>query len=283
MSAPRETWRLLPFGAADAATELAAGEALLGGMAHAPEPALRWYGARTNALVIGSGQRPAEVDGAALAAAGVSLHKRASGGTAVLFVPGFLMQDVALPAGHPLRLDDVSESYSWLGAVWQEALRSLGVTTELISIPAARADSAAVDPALRVACFGGRSPYELLADGRKLVGFSQVRRRQGSLLQVGVYRRWPGRELAALLRLPAERRDPFALALAERVAGLDELQPAPDQTALIAAFAAALARRHGATLVPAPWRPDELALREAAVARFAPIDLSATVPPTPAS
>jgi lipoate---protein ligase len=283
MSATPELWRLLPFSADDAAAELAAGEALLGGLAHEAAPALRWYGARTPALVLGSGQRPSEVDGAALAAAGIALHKRASGGTAVLFVPGFLMQDVALPAGHPLRLDDVSESYRWLGGVWQEALAALGVATELISIPAARADSAAADPLLRLACFGGRSPYELLADGRKLVGFSQIRRRQGSLLQVGVYRSWPGRALAALLRLPAAGRDAFAAALAARVVGLDELLPDPDEEALIAAFDRALERRHAVRLLPAPWRPDEAALRAAALARFAPIDPGATIPPQPAS
>ena len=32
-----------------------------------------------------------------------------------------------------------------------------------------------------VACFGGLSPYEVLAGGRKVVGLSQTRRRQGTL------------------------------------------------------------------------------------------------------
>jgi hypothetical protein len=71
-------------------------------------------------------------------------------------------------------------------------------------------------------------------------------------------------------------------ALAERVVGLDELITAPHE-GLIDAFAAALARRHGVALRPSPWRADELQLREAARARFAPLDPTATIPPTPAS
>ncbi|MFN8108519.1 MAG: hypothetical protein U0Y82_01520 [Thermoleophilia bacterium] len=39
----------------------------------------------------------------------------------------------------------------------------------------------------RVACFGGFSPFEVVgADGRKLVGLAQVRRRTGTLFQCGI-------------------------------------------------------------------------------------------------
>lgn len=279
-----KTWRLLPFSALPAGEELAASEGLLAGRAAEPRPAVRWYGAEQLALVIGSGQRPHEVDGAAVAAVGATLHKRASGGTAVLFVPGFLMQDIALPPDHPLYRTDVSESYAWLGAVWAEALGELGVQTTLIDVPTARADTHGADPLVRRACFGGRSPYELLAGGRKLVGFSQIRRRAGALFQVGLYARWPGRELAALLRLPDEERQATADALAARVAGLDELLPAPPPAKAIAdAFARSLARRHGVSLVDAPWRPDELAAARAALPRYAPLDPAATLPPAPSS
>jgi lipoate-protein ligase A len=284
MSIPQERWRLLPYGEGGADAELAAGEALLAGLAAEARPAMRWYGARQLALVIGSGQRPSEVDGEALAAAGGTLHKRASGGTAVLFVPGFLMQDIALPPGHRLFRDDVSESYRWLGEVWAAALAELGVATELVSIAAARADTAAASPLVRRACFGGRSPYELLAGGRKLVGFSQIRRRPGALIQVGVYTRWPGQELAALLRMPAAERAPLAEALAARVVGLAELLPAPPTAeAVMAAFERALAGEIGVGLEPAAWRPDEELAREAALARFAPLAPAATNPPAPAS
>lgn len=269
-----EPWRLLPYSAGAPGDELAAGEALLVGLAESQVPAVRWYGASGLALVIGSGQRLTEVDGAAIAAAGATLHRRASGGAAVLFVPGFLMQDIALPISHPLYRGDVSESYRWLGEVWAAALAELGIPVDLVSIAAARADTAGADPLVRRACFGGRSPYELLAGGRKLVGLSQIRRRAGALFQVGLYRRWPGRELAELLRIPPAERGATAAALAARVVGLEELheQP-PQQEAIAAAFAQALEQRHRARLLPAPWRADELAA-QATATRYRPLDVT---------
>ncbi|GAB4440815.1 MAG: ligase [Chloroflexi bacterium OHK40] len=289
MSHETEIWRLLPFSELPPAEELAAAEAMLAGLAHAPRPGLRWYGARSLALVLGSGQRPTEADGPALTATGVTLHKRASGGTAVLFAPGFLMQDIALPATHPLRRDDVSESYRWLGELWAEALAELGIPTELVSIPAARADTQTTDPRVRLACFGGRSPYELLAAGRKLVGFSQIRRRHGALFQAGLYAHWPGRELAALLRMPqpareAADREALAEALARRVVGLDELLPTPPAPdAIMAAFDRALARRHGVALTPDAWSAEELAVAAGAASRYGPIAIPATPAPAPTS
>ncbi|MFQ3661878.1 MAG: ligase [Chloroflexaceae bacterium] len=269
---PASRWRLLPYSAHPPEAELAAAEALLAGLAHTPRPALRWYGARRPALVIGSGQRLSDVDASALAAAGITLHKRASGGTAVLFVPGFLMQDIALPADHPLHQPDVSESYSWLGEMWAATLGELGIAARLVSIPEARADARALDPLARLACFGGRSPYEVLVNERKVVGFSQIRRRPGALLQVGLYTHWPGRALAALLRLPPAERESLAALLDRRVAGLAELLPEPPPPErIIAAFARALADRHGVVLTPEGWREDELATVAAAQPRYAPI------------
>lgn len=281
-----EVWRLLPFSAGPAHSELAAAEAMLVGLAHEPRPALRWYGAAGRALVLGSGQRLTDADGAALAAVGATLHKRASGGTAVLFVPGLFMQDIALPAAHPLRRDDVSESYRWLGAVWADALDALGVPAEPVSVAAARADSQATDALVRRACFGGISPYEVMTGGRKLVGFSQVRRRQGALLQVGVYSHWPGRALAELLALDESERADLVRRLDARVCGLGELlADLPDLERIAAAFATALARRHGIDLAPATWSAAELEARAAALPRFAPLslDTGATAGPISAS
>jgi lipoate---protein ligase len=281
-----ESWRLLPYSEDAADEELARGEALLAGLAETGRPALRWYAARRPSLVLGSGQRPTEVDGAALAAADTRLHRRASGGAAVLFAPGFLMQDVALPPQHALYRSDVSESYAWLGFVWRATLTALGLAElELVSIAAARADGQHADPLVRRACFGGRSPYEVLAGGRKLVGFSQIRRRAGALFQVGLYTHWSGAALAALLRLSAAERTATAAALDARVVGLDALWPAPPSpAALMGAFAAALKREHGVELEATPWSATELVSAQQAVAgRYRALELTATIPPGPAS
>jgi lipoate-protein ligase A len=279
-----DLWRLLPHSAGTAQDELASAEALLAGLLSAPRAALRWYESPDPALVIGSGQRLADVNQAACAAAGVSLHRRASGGTAVLFVPGLLMQDLVLPPGHSMALPDVSESYRWLGEVWAEALARVGVEAAPISVRDAREDTQALSPLLRLACFAGRSPYEILADRRKLVGFSQVRRRHGSLFQVGIYTRWPGAELARLLSLAPDAAEALAEGLAARVVGLDELLPTPPApAALMRAFAEALAARHAAELAPDDWRDDELTALRAALPRYAPLALAATDRPAQAS
>lgn len=269
---PAQTWRLLPRDASDPAADLAAGVAMLAGLARTQQPAVRWYAADQPALVIGSGQRLDEIDRDAVRAAGVTVHRRASGGTAVLFAPGFLMQDIALPFGHPLHTTDVTASYAWLGDVWRDALADLGISGSPVDIAAARADTAALDPLTRRACFGGQSPYEVLVDGRKLVGFAQVRRRQGALLQVGLYTAWPGRELANLLALSAGERSELTARLAGRVVGLNELRnPPPHHDAIQAAFTQALQRRHNIRLAPSTWNPDEATALSDARARFAPL------------
>jgi lipoate-protein ligase A len=194
------------------------------------------------------------------------------------------MQDLALPPGHPLAIPDVSESYRWLGEVWADALESVGVPAEPITVHDAREDTRALAPLLRQVCFAGRSPYEILADGRKLVGFSQVRRRHGVLLQVGIYTRWPGADLAHLLNIAPQDAEALADHLATRVAGLDELRPTPPApAALIRAFAEALAARHGVALVADAWRDDEQLARQAALPRYAPINRAATATPPQAS
>jgi hypothetical protein len=79
-------------------------------------------------------------------------------------------------------------------------------------------------------------------------------------------------------------REALVAALAARVVGLDELLPAPpDPAALQAAFAGALRRRHGVELQPAAWRDDEAAAAAAALPRYLPLDLAATIPAAPPS
>jgi lipoate-protein ligase A len=274
MGESAQIWRLLPYSAAKADDELARGEALLTGMLTTGRPAVRWYGATQRALVIGSGQRLGEVDSAALRHTGVNLHRRASGGTAVLFVPGLLMQDLALPPDHPLYCTDITSSYAWLGAVWVEVLTRLGLSAvELVPVPTARTDTLATDDRVRRACFGGRSPYEVIVGGRKLVGFSQIRRRAGALFQVGLYSTWPGEALTALLRLTDEERSATSSALAARVVGLDELLPlVPEPALLMATFADVLAQQHGVMLEPVPWSDAEEAAAQIAAERYRPID-----------
>jgi lipoate-protein ligase A len=204
----------------------------------------------------------------------VCLVKRQAGGTSVFASAGVLGLDIALPACHGLVSSDVVEGYRWLGEVWTFALQDLGVATRLVSIEEARATTPPEDDvadALRAACFGTLSPYEVLSNGRKLVGLAQVRRRAGVLLQSGVHRHFDGDTLARLLR-PG---DPSTLAQAlQKVAvGLDELDvDVPTTSKVMSAFGKCLEQHQNVRLRDGEWTRDEIDLADAYVAQSAPME-----------
>jgi lipoate-protein ligase A len=147
----------------------------------------------------------------------------------VLWDTGLLALDVVLPRGHPLEGRDVVEGYRWLGDALAGGLRALGAPeVEVVQVPRARA--AAPRPA-DVACFGGLSPYEVLAGGRKVVGLSQARRRGGTLLQAGVLLDLDAARLARVLG----GGDRLAADLAAAAAGLSELVPGLEPDGVVAA------------------------------------------------
>ncbi len=252
--------------------QLAGAAALLAGLEHSHSPALRWYRFDPPALLLGSSQPPQVIDVAACAQAGLSVHRRRSGGGVVLGDETLLMLDLALPREHPLNLDNVTEAYRWLGEVWVEALHHLGLAAYTVSIAEARADSKALSGAIQHVCFGGLSPYEAAVAQHKVVGLAQVRRRPGVLFQCGVHLRWNPLRTAALMAAPD--RAALAEQLAARVAGLTELLGRPvDAAQVIMAFEAALTQVAGLTPVDAIWNAAEQAARSAELQRYAELEL----------
>lgn len=111
---------------------------------------------------------------------------RRSGGGAVRLEPNNgLWLDVVIPRADPLWVNDVSHSARWLGQVWMQALKTLGVDGRVHDGPADRHRHA------RAACFAGVGPGEVVSGGRKLVGIAQRRTRQGARLQCVVYSQPP--------------------------------------------------------------------------------------------
>ena len=177
---------------------------LLDRMADVGPPVTSWSTVTRPCLVLGRTGRPAGVNAAHAAAAGIEVVERRSGGQPVLWDAGLLSLDVVLPPGHALAGRDVTLAYRWLGDALANGLRDAGVPgTRTVSIGEAREHAARGDAQAtraRRACFGALSPFEVVAaDGRKLVGLAQARRRAGTLFQCGVLMRWAPATLAACL------------------------------------------------------------------------------------
>jgi len=173
------------------------------------ETAAVWlFAVERPALVLGSGQRDDVVDVRVAQAQGVEVVRRSSGGGAVLLIPGrCLWVDVVLPRDDPRWVDDVGRSAHWLGDVWARALRGLGVDG---SVHRGRLERT---PWGGLICFGAVGPGEVTVDGRKVVGISQRRTRDGARFQCLVLERWD----------PVALLDLLVLAPTERTRALEEL------------------------------------------------------------
>ena len=88
---------------------------LLDRMADVGPPVTSWSTVTRPCLVLGRTGRPAGVNAAHAAAAGIEVVERRSGGQPVLWDAGLLSLDVVLPPGHALAGRDVTLAYRWLG------------------------------------------------------------------------------------------------------------------------------------------------------------------------
>jgi lipoate-protein ligase A len=263
----KDTWRLLPFSDEPMGKQFALSEGMLAALPETGVPALRWYIPTERALVLGNGQPLDTADHAALCAQKTALYKRPSGGTAVLVDETLLSLDIALPHTHLLATTDVVRAYEWVGELWAAALRRIGATdARAIPTPEVRAiPSLERDDPLRQACYGTLSPWEVVSgvEPRKLVGLCQVRRRPGTLYQIGVYLRFDAAALAALLAKPEAERDMLTARLSCAAIGLDEATGKSfTPRRVIAAVERELRARYHARLTPATWLPTELATAE---------------------
>jgi lipoate---protein ligase len=255
-----DIWRRLPDSDEPMDWQLAYTEALFSGLEAGSGPTLRWYRTAVPALVLGRSQHLDRADVAAASATNTAIYGRTSGGGAVYIDEHALSLDVSLPAGHPLALHDVTLSYRPFGEIWADALRRLGIPTAR-ALPTDEARALAALPAdepLRLACYGTLSPWEIVVDGRKVVGLSQVRRRPGAVLAMGVHLHWEPAKLVRLLALTTDERDRLTSALRRTTSGLDVLT---DRTLtasdVAAAFEASLAERLGVRFIPGDWLPQE--------------------------
>ena len=189
---------------------------------------LTWCEATAAAVVLGSTQP----DTVVAPGAAVAVARRRSGGGAVLVEPGRLLwADVVVPAADPLWDADVGRAAWWLGEASAAALSTLGVHGAVVH----RGGLVRSTWSSSV-CFAGLGPGEVTVAGRKVVGISQRRTREGALFQCAVPLAWEPADLLGVLHLTPSDREEAAAALADAVLALDGRAPADVEAALVAAL-----------------------------------------------
>jgi lipoate-protein ligase A len=167
-------WRFLLTDPASGPENMALDEALMARARSTGEWVLRVYAWLAPTLSLGRHQSAcAAYDRQTLAAAGVAVVRRPTGGRAILH-DREVTYSVTAPATDT---GELRESYQRINRLLVEGLRSLGVAADIAEIPRA------LKPDL-TPCFGLPSPGEITAGGRKLAGSAQWRE-YGALLQHG--------------------------------------------------------------------------------------------------
>jgi lipoate-protein ligase A len=170
-------------------------------------------------VVLGSTQRAEIISRERAAAAGVDVVRRRGGGGAVLLRPGdHLWLDAWIPRDDPLWESDVAAAALWCGAWWRDALAQTGVVECVV-----HQGRAEPGPHGALVCFSGRGPGEVFRAGRKLMGISQWRSREGSLFHSCAYTHWDPAPLVELFDLDPSTRESLVTDLARSAAGMDDL------------------------------------------------------------
>ena len=160
------------------------------------------------AVVLGSTQRDDIVDREQAVARGLDVARRRSGGGAVALDSSVVWIDFVIERDDPLWDDDIGRSMQWLGQLWSRALSSIGIDAVMHEGPPV------VSALARVICFCGVGHGEVIVGGRKAIGISQRRTRDGARFQSMLNTR-PESQLTDVLRL--DDREDARIAYADAV------------------------------------------------------------------
>jgi len=252
---PAVPWRLIDTAPAPGAWNMAVDEALAASVAAGGDPVLRFYRWEPACLSLGRNQ-PARgrYDLEALAAAGIDVVRRPTGGRAVLHRRE-LTYSVAAPEA---MFGGPRQAYAAINRALVAGLRRLGAAAEL-QPPGGRAPPPSLAP-----CFAEPVEGEVVAGGRKLVGSAQ-RRLGGTLLQHGSLPLHDDQSLVATFVVGG---DPAA-AEAPPAALVEVLGREPAWPELTAALAAGWEDALGAVLAPSELSAEEREAAGAAMERYA--------------
>lgn len=168
-------WRLLVTEPARGAWNMAVDEAMVEHIGRGESrPTLRLYAWAPPCLSLGHAQPYGNIDLGRLQARGWDMVRRPTGGRAILHTDE-LTYSVTTAPDEPLMAGSVLESYDRIAAALLEAVRLLGLTAEIKDTGSAEHDNS------NPVCFEVQSSSEITANGKKLIGSAQARRREGIL------------------------------------------------------------------------------------------------------
>lgn len=121
------------------------------------------------------------------------VRRRSGGGLVWLDPETSAWVDVFVPAGDPLWHADISKAFHWLGRILATAFADVGLPASVHPGPYE------AGPSDGLVCFASLGPGEVLVNGRKLIGISQRRSREGSRFQCIAYNRFELGPLEAAL------------------------------------------------------------------------------------
>jgi lipoate-protein ligase A len=204
-------------------------------------PLLRVYAWDPPAVSLGYHQPAASVDADRLAAAGIDLVRRPTGGAAVLHHQEWTYAVVG-PLGLPGLGDGLAGIYAGLARVFVDALNELGIPAHVGG--GGRPEG--------FVCFEALGGHEIAVEGRKLVG-SAFRKGRRAFLQHGSLLRGPAHlDLVDFLTGDGDA-DRRRARLARRTIHLEELGRADlDDAALLDVLSRHLARRLGGARLVRP-------------------------------
>ena len=130
--------------------------------------------------------------------------------------------DAWIPRDDPLWRADVSAAAEWVGSVVDGA-RWPDSASDGFDVHTGRASPGRLG---ELVCFAGRGPGEVFHGGRKVVGLSQWRAREGALFSSCAYLRWEPAPLLELMHVDAAAAGGMTRDLMPVAVGLGELDPA---------------------------------------------------------
>ena len=247
------TFRLLVTEPMDGAANMALDEALLRSrLDRACPPTIRFYAWQPPTISLGYGQPlDTRIDLEEASSLGIGLVRRLTGGSAILHEGPDLELTYSVVGSHGdfEGADDLLATYRWIGTALAVGLNQLGVAAKMVPVQPSSAE------AMPAFCFARTGSYELIVNGKKLVGSAQ-RRQNVAFLQHG----------SVMLGAAPERLRRVFPAQADPLAGMTTLEAEigrrPSFVETEEALTEGFREAHRIDLQPDGLHPEEIALSE---------------------